>query len=148
MNYSNYTGFSLDLQDKKIASAKFVGYIDEEFKGGGANFKMSVYRDTSNTLPPTQAFSGDTLLFNIDTASNTDGAYFKASIDPTYINPNGNNVWETRSDIPVPTFENRYNYIPEYLQYDLSTSYLGPKEKVEFERSAYILDPTVIIFIK
>src|SRR3989338_519120 len=129
--------------DSAIRSAKFIGYLDKELKGGGADFTISVSRDTSNIWPPTKDSRGDSPIFSFDTKSYKDGASFEAIIDPTKLNPGGNNVWQVTSDIPVPSTP-QDNRIPESVPNHFSLTFAG-LSRADFARSAYIRNPLLIV---
>src|SRR3989338_5170733 len=129
--------------DSAIRSAKFIGYLDKELKGGGADFTISVSRDTSNIWPPTKDSRGDSPIFSFDTKSYQDGASFEAIIDPTKLNPGGNNVWQVTSDIPVPSTP-QDNRIPESVPNHFSLTFAG-LSRADFARSAYIRNPLLIV---
>lgn len=127
--------------DRAIRSAKLTGYMVKKLKGGGADFNISVYRDTSNTWPPTLDSSGDIFLFDFNTADYANEDHFEVAVDPSNINPDGNNVLQARSDISV------FNCIPESVPYDGSFTWVG-YSKAEYERTAWVGEPQLILIFE
>ena len=129
--------------DSAIRLAKFIGYLDKEVKGNGTDFTIFVSRDSSNTWPVTLSSSGDIPLFAINTANYKNGALFETTIAPNNINPYGNNVWQSTSDIPTPS-TSQGNCIPESVPNHFSLTFAG-LSRADFARSAYIRNPALII---
>lgn len=139
----HFINFPLDTSGKTIRTAKVSGYLRKELNGGGADFNMEIYRDSTNTWPVSQNSSGDIPLFSIDTSLYQDHSDFETTIDAANINPNGYNVWETRSDLIEFALHN--NLFPESIPNDLNFTYFGPSMWAHFKRSAYIGYPVLII---
>lgn len=126
-----------------IRRAKFIGYLDKKIEGGGTDFNIFVSRVSSNIWPVTLNSSGDMPLFAINTANYNNGALFETTIDPNNINPDGINVWQSTSDIPIPASE-ADNPIPGSIPNDLSDTFAGGSS-ASFVRSVHIRNSALIV---
>ncbi|KPK42440.1 MAG: hypothetical protein AMJ78_02545 [Omnitrophica WOR_2 bacterium SM23_29] len=140
MEYLGFVAFNLNITDKKIKSVKFAGYVNKELEGGGKDFKIFVLRDTSNIWPVTLNSQGDKLLFELNTLSYQDSDSFETAIEPFDLNLNGYNVWQCRSNIPIPV-SSEDNIIPASIPNEGSIRNV----EVRYHRSFYISNPVLII---
>ncbi len=122
----SYINFIVNTGPKKIKSAKLTGTFLKTLKGGGTNFNILVYRDTTNIWPPTLNSTGDSFLFSIDTSPYQEGDDFEIDINPSFINTSGANVLMAKPDFPI------YNWIPTSVD-------------VSYERHAGIWYPALIL---
>lgn len=136
MIYGEYRNIILDIEEnRKIKSITAVitgdrvtaGYYDTTF---GPDFDISIYRDTTNTWPPTLDSTGNILKFKFNTAALKTGYIFAVELTPEDINPNGNNVWL---------------YKPDLLEYNCIPAGLVPEERKAYSQQGGIFLRPIIV---
>lgn len=141
MTYSSWLNFDLNLSNKNIKQAKFIYNFYKDLKETGKDFNIFVLRDSSNTWPPAENSSGDTLLFELNTSTLPDFGQKKIDLQKTidipleHINPLGYNVWQIKPNPALP----EDNYIPTPIFYgDSAYADFSQEMKIPYYPSLFV----------
>lgn len=136
MTYSSWLNFDLNIPDKNIKQTKFIYNFYKDFEGTNQNFDVLISRDSSNTWPPTENSSADTLLFKLNTSTLPNfGQQKTIDIPIEHINPSGYNVWQIRPNLAFP----EDNYIPEPIFYgDYAQAHFSQTMRIPYYPSLFI----------